>query len=337
MRLFKLRGNHVPYFLLSATVVLVWLAVLLKDKSISDQSVYAAFEYTAAIGPVALGLGLTLIAGQFDLSVGAMCGFGGILAVLVGGSWETGIIVALGAAVVVGLIQGTLIERLKLKAIPVTLGGLITLSGLGYVIAHDKTVTTTNYQVGIDLKEPIFDVLSLHSLVALACFVAAIGLLRYSRPGRNVYAVGGNEKASRSIGLPAGRTIVGVMIASAMLAALSGAMSAFALASASPENPSNPLFPAVIAVLLGGVRLSGGIGSPSGILAGVLTISVINTGLSILSTPSYVSSLAYGALLLVATIAAAEDRAAMLRGLRRLAEPFKRHPPLGPESSAGDA
>lgn len=316
----KLAAEWLPFSVLLVTIVAVGAVLAVDGRDVSAASVYAVLEYVGFIGPVALGVGIALSVGQFDLSVGAMFPLAGIVAVGAGaGSWVLGLIVALAVAIGVGLVHGTLVERLRLNALAVTLGGYVALSGLAYVITHSKPIAYTNYEIGARLTEPIMSILSIRSLAALGCFALAGVVLRYTRVGRDLYAAGGNQRASRNLGLPVGRLVVGVLVASAALTALSGAMVSYALASASPENASNPLFPAVIAAVIGGVRLSGGSGTASGILAGVLTLGVIDTGLSVLAAPSYVSNLAYGVLLLAATVAAASDRAALRRGARRLA------------------
>jgi ribose transport system permease protein len=315
-------GRVLPYVTLAIAVVAVVIATALDGKTITLATGYVMLEYAATIGPLALGLGVALIAGQFDTSVGAMFGFGGIVAVMAGASsWELGLATALAVGALVGIVYGTLVLVARLDSLTITLGGLITLSGLAYVLSDSKTVTFSDYSIGIRLTEPVLEVFSIHSFVVLACFLVVGLVLAYTRAGRNVYAVGGSRAAAERVGLPVRKVVVGVLVLSAVLAALSGSLIGFTLASASPENTSNPLFPAIIAALIGGVRLTGGVGTVLGIFAGLLTVAVVNTGLNLLSAPTYASSLAYGALLLAAAVSAAPDlRSAVKTARRRMAD-----------------
>jgi ribose transport system permease protein len=306
----RMRGaTMLPLLLLAGTVVAATLAVVLTGREVRTNTLYSVLQYFATVGPVALGLGLAMIAGQFDLSVGAMFGLAGIVAVLAGGSsWELGILAACGAGVLAGLIQGTMVSRLAVPSLPVTLGGLVTLSGLAYVVTNSKSVGFANYDIGLALNDPVAEVFSARSLVALGCFVIASLFLNVTRGGRNVYATGGNPTASRKVGLPVRRITIAVLCVSGGLAALSGALVAYSLAAASPENASNPLLPAAIAAVLGGVGVNGGTGSPLGILAGALTLSVVETTFDVLAAPDYLSGICYGLLLLGAMIVAAPER-----------------------------
>jgi ribose transport system permease protein len=307
-----------PYLTLALALVAAVVVAILCHKKLNFATANVALEYAATVGPLALGLGVGLIAGQFDTSVGAMFGVSGIVAVTTGGgSWELGIAAALGLGALVGLAYGGLILAARLDSLTITLGGLIALTGLGYVLSDSKAVSFTNYQVGIELTKPIVEVLSLRSLIMLACFLVIGLLLAYTRAGRNVYAVGGDRSASERVGLPVKSIIIGVLVLSAALAALSGSLVSYTLASATPENTSNPLFPALIAALIGGVRLTGGVGTVLGILAGTFTVAVVNTGLNLIAAPTYASSLAYGALLLAAAVSAAPDLRAGVNVVRR--------------------
>ena len=294
----------VPYAILAVMVVVMALLPVVTDHTVRTANAYDVMQNFASYGLVALALGITIMAGEFDLSVSSMYLLGGMVAVLTGdGDPLLGIAAALGTAVVVGLVQGTLVARFRLNSMPVTLGGYLVVLGITYIAGSGKSVTYNHYTVGLRLDQPVLQVFSIRSLVAVGVFVAAGLVLRYVRVGRDIRAIGGDRRASRIAGAPVDRLLVGVFIASALGAALPGALLSYSLAYASPTNIGfDVLTFSATAALIGGVSLSGGRGSPAGIAAGVLSLSVLQEILSILQSPDYVQSLITGGLLLVVTI-----------------------------------
>ncbi len=144
-------------------------------------------------------------------------------------------------------------------------------------------------------------------------------MLRYLRVGRDIRAIGGDRRAARVAGVSVNRLLVGVFVISALGATLPGALLSYSLASASPSNNGlNVLTFAATAALIGGVSLSGGKGSPAGIAAGVLSLSVLEEILAILGSPDYVSSLITGGLLVIVTIVWAPELSQWFKTTRTL-------------------
>jgi ribose transport system permease protein len=299
------RGRELaPYLILAGMIAALVLLPVLTHYQVRTGNVYDIFQNFASYGLVALALGVTIIAGEFDLSVSSMYLLGGMVAVLTGaGSPLLGILAALGTAIVVGVIQGSLIAGFRLNSMPVTLGGYLVVLGITYILGHNTSVTYSNYTVGLRLDRPVLQIFSIRSLVALGIFVVAAIVLRYLRVGRDIRAIGGDRRAARVAGVPVDRLLVGVFVISALGATLPGALLSYSLATASPTNIGfDVLTFSATAALIGGVSLSGGKGSPVGIAAGVLSLSVLEEILAILGSPDYVSSLITGGLLVVVTI-----------------------------------
>jgi ribose transport system permease protein len=297
-------SRFVPYAILAVMVVTMALLPVVTSATVRTANVYDILQNFASYGLVALALGVTIMAGEFDLSVSSMYLLGGMVAVLTGsGSPVVGVLAALGTAIIVGCIQGSLISYFRLNSMPVTLGGYLVVLGITYILGHSKSVTYENYNVGLHLDKPIAQVFSIRSLIALGIFVLAALVLRYVRVGRDIRAIGGDRRAARVAGVPVNRLLIGVFTLSALGAALPGALLSYSLATASPTNIGfDVLTFSATAALLGGVSLSGGRGSPAGIAAGVLSLSVLEEILSIERSPDYVSSLITGGLLVVVTI-----------------------------------
>lgn len=299
----------VPYAILAVMIATMALLPVVTSYTLRTAYVYDILQNFSSYGLVALALGITIMAGEFDLSVSSMYLLGGMVAVLTGtGSPLAGVLAALGAAVVVGCVQGGLISYFRLNSMPVTLGGYLVVLGLTYILGDSKSVIYENYDVGLRLDEPIAQVFSIRSLITLGIFVLAALALRYLRIGRDIRSIGGDRRAARVAGVRVDRLLIFVFIMSAVGAALPGALLSYSLATASPTNIGfDVLTFSATAALLGGVSLSGGRGSPVGIAAGVLSLSVLQEILSIVRSPDYVSSLITGGLLVAVTILWAPD------------------------------
>ncbi|MDB5794590.1 MAG: transporter permease [Noviherbaspirillum sp.] len=272
---------------------------------LEQKTAFSVFQHFATVGLVALALGLTMLMREFDLSVAGMMGLGGCVAVLSGnGDPALGLVAAILVGIAGGLAQGGLIVGLHLGSVAVSLGGLLTFSGIAYVVTGNQTVPFENMDVAMAINAPVFDIMSVRAAVVLALFVAAALVIGCTRIGRDIIAAGSNRHASIIAGANPDRLVVGVFAVSGALSALAGAMLSFGLLSASPGGGvSDILVPAVAAAILGGVSLSGGTGRPLGIAAGVLILCVLRTGLTSLGAAPYVHDIVTGAILLAVAIA----------------------------------
>lgn len=257
----------------------------------------------AGIGLVALALGLTMIIGEYDLSVSSTYLLGGMLAVKTGGSSPVlGVAVAVAAGLVVGFIQGFVIAKLRMSSLPVTLGGYIALLGLVYVISNSKSINYKDLHVSIELNETILTVFSERSLLAIGIFLIAAAIFAFTWLGRDIRALGSDRKAARTVGIRVDRIIIGTFMSSAAISCFSGALLAYSLAYATPNRAVGPLVFATTAALLGGISLSGGRGNPLGIGCGVLCLAILNEALAVTGSQAYVQALVTGGLLLIVVI-----------------------------------
>ena len=331
------RRDLAPVAILALMVAAMALIPAVSSYQVRVNNIYDVFQNFASLGLVALALGTTIIAGEFDLSVTSMYLLGGMVAVLTGASSPVaGVFCALAVAVAAGAIQGGLVAGLRLNSMPVTLGGYLILLGITYIIGNDRTVTYSNYSVGLQLDQPILTIFSIRSIVSLGIFALVALAMATTRIGRDVRAVGGDRRASRTAGVPVGRILVGVFVAAALMTSLSGSLLGYSLATASPTIALDQLTFAATAALLGGVSLAGGRGSPAGIAAGVLALSILQELLGIVAAATYVQSLVTGGLLIaVARSTGLRGFGPWLRSTASLRPPADRGvPPLGPGPGA---
>ena len=295
--------NLRPYFILAAVVLLLVVADLGAGRFLSTATLFSVLQLFGMLGPVTIGLALTMIVREFDISIAGMFGLAGVFAVIIGGANPLlGLLVAVGVGMLGGAIQGLIMVRLGLSSIGVTLGGLLTFAGLAYVLTKNQAIPYTNMAVALAVNEPFLGVLSLRSALALAIAVIAAAVMTYLRVGRDIIAVGSDRRAALIAGVAVDRVLVGVFIASGGLTALSGALLSYGLATASPSGLSDVLVPAAAAAILGGVSLSGGTGKPLGVATGVLVLCVIRSGFNALGVSPHVHEIATGAILLAVAV-----------------------------------
>jgi ribose/xylose/arabinose/galactoside ABC-type transport system permease subunit len=295
--------NKRPFTIMLAVVIVIALMDQGEGYFFSLGTVFSVMQLFATFGLVALGLGLSMLVREFDLSVAGIVGLAGCIAVMTGMSnpW-LGVLFGVGAGVVSGVIQGLIMTRLHLSSVGVTLGGLLTLQGLTYVLTENKTISYPNMAVALGLNAPIGGLVSVRSVAALAVFVIAALAMTYTHIGRDIIATGSDRRASRVAGLKTDRVIISVFAASGASAALAGVLLSYSLSAASPVALADVLPTAAAASIVGGVSVVGGRGSPLGIAAGVLTLCILRSGLSAIGIEPHVHDLVTGAILLAIAV-----------------------------------
>ncbi|HUZ75526.1 MAG TPA: hypothetical protein VMU87_21280 [Stellaceae bacterium] len=302
-----------PFTILAGAVAVLALMDRGTGYFFSLATLFSVLQLFATLGPVALGLGLSMLVREFDLSVASMMSLAGCIAVLTGvGSPALGLLCGVAAGLGAGAIQGVIMTRLRLNSVGVTLGGLLTLQGITYVLTANQTIAYPNLPVALALNRPILHLLSVRSAAALAVFVLAALVMAWTRIGRDVVATGSDRRASRVAGVKTDRVIIGVFAASGACAALAGVLLSYSLGAASPVALSDVLAPAAAAAIVGGVSVVGGRGHPLGIAAGVLTLCILRSGLSAIGVTPPVHEIVTGAILAAIAVLDGPDLARRL-------------------------
>ena len=316
-----------PAAALVVTIIGFALIPAYTDSALASFDVYNAFQIFARLGLLTLALGLTMIAGEFDLSVVGTYAVGGMLTVQAGqGNWVWGLLAAVGAGAAIGLLQGGLIARFRIPSMPVTLATYIALLGLASALSGGLTKTYSKASVTLWVDQPVLTYFSPRSLITLGLFIVAAGVLSLSRWGRDLRAIGGDRRAARVAGVRVDRLVVGTFAASGVLSALGGSLLSFSLGSANPDPGVQPLIVAAAAALLGGVSLAGGRGSAPGLLGGIIAVALLAEIVTVAALPQYVSQLFFAGLLGIVVIIDAPDlHSALVRQRTRL-RPGRPHP-----------
>ena len=267
---------------------------------------FSILQYFATIAPVAQGLGLTMIAREFDLSVGSVMTLAGSIAVTIGTRDPVvGAIVGILAGLGIGLAQGLAVAWIGLSSISVSLGVLMTAAGLAYIATGNLTISLDRPDLSAAINEPILVIFSWRSLLAVGCIAIAAVVVRWTRLGVDLVATGSDRAAARTAGVRTGWIVAAIFTISGGLAAANGVLLSYGLSVASPSGLTDVLVPAISAVIIGGVSLAGGRGSPVGIAFGTLILCLLNAGLNALGVSPTAQQVILSAVLFAVAISAA--------------------------------
>ncbi len=262
-------------------------------------------------GLFAIGVGLVIITGGIELSVGSMFALLGILFLdlLINYDvlWPLALLITLFGGIVLGTLHGLLVTKLKMQPFVVTLCGLLIYRGMARWYTADST-QGFGYGSGYETLEWLMSGRSYnipHTFIFLIIVSVVMGfVLHKSVFGRYLFAVGKNEEAARFSGIPTDKVICAAYMISGLLAGLSSVFLVFYTQSVSPSAHGNfyELY-AIAAAVLGGCSLRGGEGSIIGIVLGTVLLQVLQNLVNILGIPSSLNFAVMGAVILVGVLA----------------------------------
>jgi simple sugar transport system permease protein len=266
-------------------------------------------NFAANLGIVAIPVGILMIAGEIDISFGAMVPAGAITTAILSGHFglpiEIGILAALGLGVVVGLANGILTVRTTVPSLIITLSTLIAMQGIVLTAAKFLTNKASVPLVAPAWAKMLFGQLlgKDHQVIILWWIALAIVfgyVLHRTRYGNWIYALGGDKVSARNAGVPTTRVTITLFILSAVAASFVGVCQAIQFNTAQVSGGMGIIFNAICSVVVGGVLLTGGFGSVPGIFIGTLTFAIANQGIYFTQIDRNWSNLIIGLTLLAA-------------------------------------
>jgi len=291
----------------SLTLIICIFSVLKPDSFLTRDNFFNVLSRSSYKGIIAVGMTMVIISAGIDLSVGSMlalCGMvGGYVMLLLGGPAPgggpmlVGTLVGVAIGTLCGLVNGTLISKLKLPPFIVTLGTMGTFRGISYVMNDGKMYDLPTYSYlgsGTLLGIPV-------CVLMFALMVIAAGfVLQYTRLGRYTYAIGSNRVAAFHAGVNVGRNLIAIYTVTGFLVGIAAMIATSRTVSAQPTAGITLELEIIAAVVIGGASLSGGTGTITGTIVGVLLLSFLWNGCTLLGITSNVQLIVIGPIIITA-------------------------------------
>jgi ribose transport system permease protein len=288
--------------------VIILFSVLRWDTFATIDNWQVMLMQTAVVGTAALGMTIVIVSGGIDLSAGSnMAMTTVVVAKLLQHGWPP-LLAALGGVVsggIVGAFIGTLVTFVDLAPFIVTLGLWGGLRGLAKYVADETTVdpgrdTWLNHILHMLDPQQRWMLVAPGVWIMLVLAVMTAAMLRYTRFGRHVFAIGSNELTARLCGVPVARSKIFIYVLGGMAAALAGVMLFSSLTIGDPTTANGKELDVIAAVVIGGASLSGGQGSITGSMIGALLMTVIANGCTKMGLSNSVQEIVTGAIIILA-------------------------------------
>lgn len=293
---------------LGIVLVLVVLAVVCAvsvDGFASTENAKNLLQAVSTVGLIACTMMLCLATGDVDLSIGSIAALSGVVATVMvrnGQATAVAVAAALGAGALVGSVNGVVVAKLGVNALIATLASMQFVRGAAYLVAPGGT--------SVGISEPSFIAIGSWEqfgvrapvwYMAIA-FLAFGVVLNRTVFGRNILAIGGNIESAKLAGIPVARTRIWVFVLQGLAAAFAGIVLASRVSSGQPQAQVGLELQVISACVLGGVSLTGGVASMSGVVAGVLIMGVVQNAMSLRSIDAYWQMVVSGVVLLAAVL-----------------------------------
>ncbi len=315
----KMNKNKLVIFLLDNLIwILLFISVILfsslTSRFITEENLWNILVHSTVLGVMVIGQSFTMLTGNFDLSSESILGLTAIIGAWLltaagapnfGSGWMVSPVVAvlamLAVGILIGWINGFLITKLKMDNFIVTLAMQIILRGMVLVWNEGETITGMPKSF-LMLGGGKIGTIPISVIVMVLLFVIAYFVTRYTRFGRNMYAVGGNKDAALASGVDPSKIIRQVYLISGIVAAFAAWMQLGRIGVAMESLGEGMIFEVQAAAVIGGISLFGGRGSMIGALGGVLLLSSIDSGLNLMRVSGFMIDAVRGLIILLAML-----------------------------------
>ncbi len=304
------RLSSLSQFLIIAAVVTECLVFALLSPSFLTINNFVNVALQIAIyGILAVGMTLVIITGGIDLSVGSIVALAGVVAagVLEKMPEQAGLgtFLAIAVGIVIGVasggFSGLMVTRLRVPPFIVTLALMTVCRGLAFIFTGGFSIGNLPLGFGF-LGRGHLGPIPVPVVMMALVFLGGYLLLSKSSKGRYIYAIGGNEEASRLSGIDTRRVILQVYLLNGALAGLAGITLASRLGAGVPNSGLQYELDVIAAVVVGGTSLMGGVGSVAGTFWGTVFIGILNNGLNLANVDPYSQKVALGVVILMAVL-----------------------------------
>lgn len=289
-------------FVLLAIILVI--ASIIAPSFLSFNNITNVIRQVSISAIIACGMTFVILTGGIDLSVGGILGLSGALSASVLATTNSvglAILVGLGFGLIAGIINGVFISYGDLPPFIVTLATMSLFFGCLLLFTSGAPITVGNATYKFLGKGDIFGI-AIPIIILVVVYMIAFFVLSYTRFGRSVYSIGGNEEATRLSGINVKANKVYVYAISGLLAGLGGIILTARLGSAQPTAGQGYELDAIAAVILGGTSLSGGQGFVLPTVVGALILGILTNVLTLLNVNPYAANILKGVVILIAVI-----------------------------------
>lgn len=304
-------GKSISAFLVKYSIyfilfLLVIILSVLSPAFLKPMNLINIIRQISLISIVGFGVTMVIITTGIDLSSGSVIAVAGIMAANFahpdqGFPLIVPVLMALLAGLLAGLVNGYLVAFVKLPAFIATLGMMLSFRGVAYILSKGHPITgfTPEFDIigsGRWLGLPIM------IYVLLIAGIISYILLRHTKTGKCIYAIGGNQQAAVVSGINVRKNLMIVYAYAGIMSALAGLMLTSRLSSGQPTAGLTYEMDAISSAVIGGTSLSGGIGTIQGTMIGALIIGVLNNGMDLMHINAYYQQITKGAIIVLAVI-----------------------------------
>ena len=285
-----------------ALIGLVIIMCFATDRFYQPDNIKNIFVQNAGLAIAALGEGLVMISGGFDMSIGYVISLSGCSAAVVmagTGSAPLGFLVGCLVGLACGLVNGALVVVCKAEPFIITLGMMTVYQGLSLLVTGGKNINVDK-NIGFNFGRDSIGVIPIILIALVAVYVIIYLIFKYTKFGRRAYAIGDNEEAAYLTGVKIKRNKIYMYALCGFLMGFAAMFILSRLGGCNSTLGDSYLMNAIAAAVIGGVSMSGGKGEVVGIFIGTLLIGVVNNALNLLRVPSFWQYVVLGLIIVVA-------------------------------------
>jgi ribose transport system permease protein len=300
LRLFRVYGT-----LFAGVLIILCFSILRPDSFATLDNVINISRQISFLVMIALGATLVMAVGEFDLSIGAMASLGGVMAAKLAVSGQPMwlcILLPLAISLVIGYINGWIVTKFKVLSFITTLGMGTILGGITFWLTDGATIFENIPESFRYLGQEMWLTIPILSFIMLFLTILFWYIMSYTPFGRKLYAIGGNEAASRNAGVSVAINKNFAFALCAVLATLTGILMASRLGSAQPTGGDGLFLPAYAAAFLGMTSFKEGVPNIWGTFVGAAIIGILANGLTMLEVPPFLQDVVTGCIVIAAVI-----------------------------------
>ncbi len=294
--------QHAIWLVFIAEIII--FAIASDGTFITGRNIINISRQVSYYGIASIGMTFVILIADIDLSIGSIITLVNVvcawLMVSAGVNMWVAVLFSLAMATAIGLVNAVMVAAVGIPALIATFASQTVFEGVAYLISGGRPIAGFDSDFGIFGRWSAFDVLPICALLMIACFAIGSFILNKTYFGRYFYAIGGNEEAAELSGIRVNRVKYLIYALSGFFAGLAGIVLLSRANSAQSTVGKGLEFDVITCVVLGGVSVYGGVGSMSGVIAGVLIIGSLTNGMILMDVSEYTQMVVKGLVLAVA-------------------------------------